>query len=72
MKSPDCCITAMWACYKKGGHYGRWAFRLNVDKKYHCRDVFSRWVDLAYDSILLLGLSLQSPIEFIQSPIKFI
>ena len=35
-------------------------------------DVFSRWVDLAYDSISPLGLNLWSPIEFIQSPIKFI
>ena len=23
-------------------------FRLDVDKEYHCGDVFSRWVDLAY------------------------
>ena len=30
---------------------GRWAFRLDVDKEYHCSDVFSRWVDLAYDII---------------------
>jgi len=29
-------------------------------------DVFSEWVDLAYNSIFPLGLSLQSPIKIIQ------
>jgi len=33
----------------EGGCYGRWAFRLDIDKKYHYEDVFSRWVDLAYN-----------------------
>jgi len=28
---------------------GRQAFRLDVNKEYHCRDVFSRQVDLVYD-----------------------
>ena len=51
--------------------WGRWAFRLDVDKEYHHRDVFSRQVDLVYNSIPLLGLSLWSLIEFIWSFIKF-
>ena len=29
-------------------------FRLDVDKEYYYRDMFSRQVDLAYDSISLL------------------
>ena len=53
MKSLDCCITAIWACCKEGGYYGRQAFRLDVDKKYHCGNVFSGQVDLAYDTIKL-------------------
>jgi len=28
-------------------------------RQYHCRDIFSGWVDLAYDSIHPLELSLQ-------------
>jgi len=36
----------------------RQTFRLDIDKEYYYRDVFSRWVDLAYDSIPSLGLSL--------------
>ena len=35
-------------------------------EQYHHGDVFSRQVDLAYDSIPPLGLSLRSPIKFIQ------
>jgi len=26
-------------------------FKLDVDKEYYCRDVFSRWMDLAYNTI---------------------
>ena len=37
-----------------------WAFRLDIDKKYHHRDVFSRQIDLAYDSISLLGVIYKS------------
>ena len=50
MESLDCCITATWACCKEGGHCGRQACRLDIDKEYHYGDVFSRWVDLAYDN----------------------
>ena len=39
----------MWAYCKKGGCCGRQAFRLDIDKEYHYRDMFSRQVDLAYD-----------------------
>ena len=35
-------------------------------RPYHHRNVFSKQIDLVYDSISLLGLSLQSSIEFIQ------
>ena len=72
MESPDCCIITTQACCKKGGYYGRQTFRLDIGNEYHCRDIFSRQVDLAYNSIPLLKLSLQSLIEFIQSLIKFI
>jgi len=34
----------------KDSCHGRWAFRLDVDKEYHCRDVFSKQVDLAYNT----------------------
>ena len=37
-----------------------WAFRLDIDKKYHHRDIFSRQIDLAYDSISLLGVIYKS------------
>ena len=40
--------------YKKGGHYGRQVFRLDIDKKYHYKNVFSGWVDLVYDNIINL------------------
>jgi len=29
---------------------GRWAFRLDVDKEYHCRNIFSRQMNLAYNT----------------------
>jgi len=32
-------------CYKEGGLFG-----LDVDKGYPCRNVFSGWVDFAYDN----------------------
>ena len=51
MESPDYCITAVWACCKEGDYHGRQAFRLDVDKKYYCRDIFSRQVNLAYDNL---------------------
>jgi len=53
MKSLDCCITVIWAYCKEGSYCGRQAFRLDVDKKYHCGNVFSGQVDLAYDTIKL-------------------
>ena len=28
---------------------GRWAFRLDIDKEYHCGNVFFRQIDLVYD-----------------------
>ena len=31
---------------------------VDVERQYHCEDIFSRYVDLAYNSILPLGLSL--------------
>ena len=33
MESPDCCIITVQAYCKEGGCCGRWAFRLDVDKK---------------------------------------
>jgi len=32
MKYSDCCITAIRACCKKGGHHRRQACRLDVEK----------------------------------------
>ena len=53
-------------CCEKGGCHGRWACMITL---WRC----NFWMSgLAYDSIPSLGLSLQSPIEFIQSPIGFI
>ena len=37
---------------QEGGYHERQAFRLDFDKKYHCGNVFSRQVDLAYDRYL--------------------
>jgi len=42
MEFPDCCTTTTQVYCKEGGHCRRWAFRLDVDKEYHCRNVFSR------------------------------
>ena len=53
MKSPDCYITTTQVCYKEDSHYRGQAFRLNINKKYYYGDVFSGWVDLAYDNVLL-------------------
>ena len=49
-KSLNCYIITIQACCKEGGCYEMWAFRLDVDKEYHHRDVFSGWVDLVYDN----------------------
>ena len=57
-------------CCEKGGYHGRRVCM--VQRWHHRRDVVFRTGGLAYDSIPPLGLSLQSPIEFIQSPIWFI
>jgi len=35
----------------KGSCYGKQAFRLDVDKQYHCGNIFSKWVNLAYNTI---------------------
>jgi len=40
----------MQGYYKEGGCHGRQAFRLDVDKKYYHGNVFSRQVNLAYNS----------------------
>jgi len=56
-------------CCKKGGCRGRQACR--VQRWHHRGDVVFRTDGLVYDSIPPLGLSLQRPIEFIQSPIWF-
>ena len=37
----------MRACCKEDRH------RLDVEKQYYYRDVFSRWVNLAYDKLIL-------------------
>ena len=34
-------------------------------EQYHCGDMSSEWMDLTYDSIPPLGLSLLRPIEFV-------
>ena len=41
------------------------AYIIDVERQYHYRDISFEQVDLAYNSIPPLGLSLQSPIEFI-------
>ena len=38
----------MRVCCKEDGH------RLDVEKQYHHGDVFSRWVDLAYDKLIFI------------------
>ena len=40
-----CCMV----CCKEDGCYGKWAFRLDVNKEYHCRNIISKQVNLAYD-----------------------
>ena len=57
MKSPDCCITAVQAHCKKSR-----LFRLDVDKEYHYGNVFSGWMDLLYNKILLFLLL--NPVEY--------
>ena len=57
-------------CCKKGGCCGRQACM--VQRWHHHGDVVFRTGGLVYDSIPPLGLSLQSPIELIRSPIRFI
>ena len=57
-------------CCKKGSRHRRQACM--VQRWHHHGDVVFRTGGLVYDSIPPLGLSLQSPIEFIQSPIRFI
>jgi len=49
-------------CCEKGGHYGR---RACMVQRWHHRGDVVFWIPP-------LGLSLQSPIEFIRSPIGFI
>ena len=50
-------------CCEKGGRHGRWACM--VQRWHHRGDVVFQTGGLVYDSILPLGLSLQSPIELI-------
>ena len=50
IESLDCCITATWVCCKESGCCRVQAFRLDVDKEYYHRDMFSGQVDLAYDT----------------------
>ena len=57
-------------CCEKGGRRGRRACR--VQRWHHRGDVVFQTGGLVYDSIPPLELSLQSPIEFIQSLIEFI
>ena len=57
-------------CCEKGGCRGRRACR--VQRWHHRGDVVFWTGGLVYDSIPPLGLSFQSPIEFIRSPIWFI
>jgi len=53
MKSLDCCTNTVWMCCKEGRLFG-----LDVDKRYPCGNVFSGWVDLAYDTYhFLVNLS---------------
>jgi len=55
---------------EKGGHCRRQACM--VRRWFSLRGRYFRTDGLVYDSIPPLGLSLQSPIEFIRSPIGFI
>ena len=48
---------------KKDGHYRRQA--CIIGRWYHYEDVISGWVDLVYNSIPFLELSLWSSIKFI-------
>ena len=40
---------------KKGGCHWRQACIIDVEKQYHHRDIFSRWINLEYD--IYLGLT---------------
>ena len=39
---------------------------MNIERQYYCGNISSEQIDLVYDSIPLLELSLWSPIKFIQ------
>ena len=39
---------------------------MDIERQYYYKNVSFKWIDLAYNSIPPLELSLQSPIEFIQ------
>jgi len=39
---------------------------MDVEKQYHYKDISSKYINLVYNSISFLRLSLWSPIEFIQ------
>jgi len=54
MKSLDCCINASKVYCEKSGHHRGQAFRLDVVKQYHCRDIFSGWIDLAYNTYITM------------------
>ena len=57
-------------CCEKGGCHGRQACM--VQRWHHHGDVVFQTGGLVYNSIPPLGLSLQSPIEFIRSPVWII
>ena len=59
-ESLDCYIITTQTYCKKGGHHRRQAFRLDIDKEYYCRDVLSRWMDLAYNKHTLIAVMQQS------------
>ena len=42
-------ISRLLHYYHVGVLQGRWAFRLDVDKKYYYGNMFSKQVNLAYD-----------------------
>jgi len=43
-------ISRLLHHHHKGILQGRWACRLDVERQYYCSDVFSKQVDLAYDT----------------------
>jgi len=41
----------MGTCCEKNSYYGGWACVMDIERQYHHRDIFTKWVDLAYNKL---------------------